>query len=748
MDARLFSDEIRERERRRRRKGPLWSFASLALHVAVFTAIVMLTPVKSLVFDRERKKSNIADELPADRIEQISDSLSQARINELLRQLEALQAVLHNMDLMKEELQKDYDAFAGQSAAGIKDELAKMLDEAEAYQKKAQDEQGPMIEKVERMLAEERQDLTDETRSNWLRNAAADLIENAGDKIGDAQARAGNAFDRIQVQAQFGGYRRTAEASGKVRDAQAEVAAMQNQAQKEASEIGYRMSEYRGRANDLANNEKRLQEQKDRSAKANPDRIAELEKKVADLKAAVKGLDDVRSANVNEEQVEKLRRASKAQADVQARVDVLRKILESDEPELQKLVQAGRRENELVTMDASAMKMVDAYEAAKSIESAITESYKDIKATQTAIERKMSYEAAQKITDVAKAVRMEANREAIEDSPRTKAALDRQKSAQAEVVREADNMVEAAVAMMEEAMSIVRPDSSSAEVDGSRPKVVQWLREEDFERRAQEDERQRRLAEMKAAADYRVAITAAAAENEDERAKDLTRIMEDASVAKGETESAEDGSENVGERRDTLSHDELAQLDGRMPDLVGGNVFRFAEGAAKDGVPAKWAYVQDWYVIGPFPNPNRVNLRRKFPPESVVDLDATYVGKDGRTIKWEFMQAKNATPKESWRGDLKPEVVPFTAEEYGIWYAYAEVFADIACDRWIAVGSDDRSDIWVNDVPVWGSSNKLKSWRVDEGYRRIHLEKGRNRILVRVENGWHSLGWSMCISLM
>ena len=39
-----------------------------------------------------------------------------------------------------------------------------------------------------------------------------------------------------------------------------------------------------------------------------------------------------------------------------------------------------------------------------------------LRATQTAIERKMSYEAAQKITDVAKAVRMEANREAIEDT--------------------------------------------------------------------------------------------------------------------------------------------------------------------------------------------------------------------------------------------------------------------------------------------------------------------------------------------
>ena len=111
------------------------------------------------------------------------------------------------------------------------------------------------------------------------------------------------------------------------------------------------------------------------------------------------------------------------------------------------------------------------------------------------------------------------------------------------------------------------------------------------------------------------------------------------------------------------------------------------------------------------------------------------------------MQTMNSTPKEAWRAEGKATAVPPTAEEYGIWYAYAEVFSDIECDRWIAVGSDDRSDIWINDVPVWGSSSKLKQWRIDEGYRRIHLKKGRNRILARIENGWMNLSWSVCVSV-
>ena len=312
MDEKLFSDEIRERERKRRRKDLLWSVVSFVLHVVLFGAIVMLTPVKSLVFDKEKKKANPAADLSADRIEQIADSLSQARINELLKQLEALQTVLHNMDLMKEELQKDYDSFAEQSSVNIKEELSKMIDEVEKAQKAAQAEQAPMVGKVEKMLAEERLDLMDEARSKWLSEAAFNLITVDGDKVGDAQARAGNTLDRIQVQAQFGGFRKTAEASEKVRDAQLEAATMQNQAQKEASEIGSRLGDYRGKIQDLANDEKWLVEQKERLEKANVER-KDAEVQIAD--ASKKRDDAERERNAAQEDERKKREEAKKTSD-------------------------------------------------------------------------------------------------------------------------------------------------------------------------------------------------------------------------------------------------------------------------------------------------------------------------------------------------------------------------------------------------------------------------------------------------
>ena len=268
-DAR-FADEIRERERVRRRREMLWNAASVAFHVALVAAIVWMTPARSLI--TERKKKNPAEHLPPERIEQISDALSQARVNELLRQLEALKAVLHNMDLMKEQLQKDYDAFAGESAEDVKQAMLRELDVAEAAQKAALAEQAPVIGKVERMFAEEGLDLMDEERSRWLQHTAEFLVREDGEKIADAQARAGNALDRIHVQAGFAGYRKTATASEKVRDAQVEAATMQNRAQKEASEIGLKMSEVRPRTLELEGHEKWLAGQREGVEKAEAER--------------------------------------------------------------------------------------------------------------------------------------------------------------------------------------------------------------------------------------------------------------------------------------------------------------------------------------------------------------------------------------------------------------------------------------------------------------------------------------------
>ena len=182
-------------------------------------------------------------------------------------------------------------------------------------------------------------------------------------------------------------------------------------------------------------------------------------------------------------------------------------------------------------------------------------------------------------------------------------------------------------------------------------------------------------------------------------------------------------------------------LNQRPPDIktyfesVPGRKF-----VKEGGTPAVWFYVDDWYLLGPYNNQGRMNVQKVYPPESIIDLDADYLGKYNAKLKWVY---------DSFGSDNhRPIATPSygSAAAYTIYYGYTELYFEEESDLWIAVGSDDRSDLWINDLPVWHSSNKLKSWSIDEGFRKVHFQKGINKIVFRLENGWHTVGFSLLIN--
>lgn len=804
MDNNLFADEIRKREEERRRKEPLWGLLSFLLHGALFVVVVLCTPVKQLILPEPKEKANPAADLSADRIEDIGESLSEVRMNELLQQIQAMQDVLHNMDVMKEELAKDYDKFAEKTAQDVRTELENLVKETAEAQQKSSEAQAVVKQAVQEIVAiEMKADLADRQTSKDLHEKADKLMYETVEKTNTAQANAVNALDKLQVKAEFAGFKKTAEAAEKFRDAQIEAAKLQDETQTASIQTAQELVAVAGNEKRLDEVKKTIEESKAKvesaeqvkveadkriaaeekemkAAEQKRDRLrqekkweevkqaqqvasehrramdqakresqnaqrqmneaksrqARAEKKLPELLKKQAELAKVKETRATEAQIKDLEKAESAQKRLNKEIETLKAVLASDSAELKKLAQEeNRQENRLVDEQAAQLSMSKAYELAKQLESAIAESYKDIKATETAISKKMSFEAAQKITDVAKPERLVADTAALESKPRTKEALDKQKQAQTEVVREADNMVEATVAMMNEAMEIVMGKDSSAQmVTKEKSKAVKRLEEKDLADRSSEEAMAERMAAMEAEAEYQLKLENAAVEDSNEKAKDLSELMAEDNAKAGENGSL------------TGANPGPPELKGGDLALLPGNVMSIGPDA-KDAIPAKWMYVNSWHVIGPFPNPNRVNLRRKFAPESKVDLDATYIGKDGRVLKWEFCQAKNAKPPQPWMADWRAEVIPEKKEEYSIYYAYAEVFFDRDCDRWVAIGSDDRSDVWLNDVPIWGSSNKLKAWTLAEDFRRVHFKKGRNRILARVENGHWNCGWSLCISV-
>jgi hypothetical protein len=119
----------------------------------------------------------------------------------------------------------------------------------------------------------------------------------------------------------------------------------------------------------------------------------------------------------------------------------------------------------------------------------------------------------------------------------------------------------------------------------------------------------------------------------------------------------------------------------------------------------------------------------------LLDLNAVYLSEDGKQLQWEY---------ESF---LPPMVAPYGWESWKIYYFYTELYFEEETEVWVAIGSDDRSDLWINDLPVWHSANRHKGWNPAEGFRKVVFRQGHNKILLRLENGHQGLGFSLFLNL-
>ena len=193
----------------------------------------------------------------------------------------------------------------------------------------------------------------------------------------------------------------------------------------------------------------------------------------------------------------------------------------------------------------------------------------------------------------------------------------------------------------------------------------------------------------------------------------------------------------TGELVDLTDHGgfEVPTLD--PSNLVRGLGRMFGAG----GEYANRVHINSWYLIGPFPGRHGNSLfdNPAYPPEKAVLLDAVYLGKDERLLKWRYVATQGY-----------PLVPPDWVED-GVYYGYTEVSMDEECDLVAWIGADDDAQIYVNDKLVWkgGYFNKMpffntifsvgaphtRDFNRTEGRRVVHFNKGRNKIFFKLSNG-------------
>lgn len=873
----LHADEVRARERRQAIGTILWWLPSILLH-ALLVAAVGYYGWQELVEKPDPEKAAAPPaELDAATYERLAETIESVRLNEILRQLDALQVILHNMDVLKNEIAKTYDEFAEAEAAQAQEDalVDKLFERTLALQDRAAERQAAAADASARLTEAARSYASAPASLEAVRQIAGDELAPAYDAITAAQSDAHGALDRIANEAKLIGLPETARLTEEVRDIQLETnkkqsetgenleSAISNQSayrdtsgriQRRDEQIRRLVGERTKAEENLAHHEavaKRFREEeaaakealvqadkalaeareaqqqarrereearraqdkdllraKEAAEKAAGRRVEEAtrhrkntDRKVGESRQGAErnerdANNDRRSIADKTRQIERLegqnaddnrrlaeirerldashRRLPAAHAENTAAQEAVRKkvaeIREFAKTEAQKrepMFQKDFQPQAATYEDLSRLDLVDAYQKAVRLEELITESFKDVKSFELAMQAKTDFRSAEALTDVAKSVRREADAAVLRETPQTQAQFDRQKQEQMDTIHEAERIVESTLAMMETAVEVVRAGQEGAYADKGSVHVLQKFAV-DFEQAAPEpppdsdagqaqskaEEPAATPSQAQAMADKAYVneqLRAAAAETA-EKAKDLSELMK----AVDEAMQDESGSGGAREKIEQIlaRNKDLPAKPGDIPTLrdtdeglVPGNVVSLS---GESGVPARWMYLSSWYVIGPFDNPNRVNLTRKFAPESTIDLDASYVGRNGERVRWQFIQTSNNPNTRDWsgvRGRYQSMLQPPGDPPYTIWYGYTEVFFDRECDLWIATGSDDREDIWINDMHVWNSSNALKSWTINEGYRKVHFRQGRNRILVRLENGWHSMGYSVAICL-
>jgi len=167
---------------------------------------------------------------------------------------------------------------------------------------------------------------------------------------------------------------------------------------------------------------------------------------------------------------------------------------------------------------------------------------------------------------------------------------------------------------------------------------------------------------------------------------------------------------------------------------------------------ANRVYVNNWYLIGPFPGKHGRDIfaTDSFPPERAVVLDAAYRGKDGRVLTWHYMEAPTYP--------LQP---PDMAED-SVYYGYTELMMDTDRDLAMWIGADDDVQVWINDGLAWkgGNVNKLSffqkvydnwngyagAYNFNEGKVTVHFRKGRNKVFFKLSNGPNKAFFSMVLT--
>jgi len=141
-------------------------------------------------------------------------------------------------------------------------------------------------------------------------------------------------------------------------------------------------------------------------------------------------------------------------------------------------------------------------------------------------------------------------------------------------------------------------------------------------------------------------------------------------------------------------------------------------------LPEHFGFLMYWKIIAPFDNTDHRGFAMVYPPENRIDLDASYPGKNG-TVSWRDY----STSDEYGMVDFNR---PFDPLKGVTGYAYTEFDSKEDRPAELRLGCKNGWKIWLNGKFVFGRDEYHRGARIDQYQLPVHLEKGKNTILIKL----------------
>ncbi len=158
-------------------------------------------------------------------------------------------------------------------------------------------------------------------------------------------------------------------------------------------------------------------------------------------------------------------------------------------------------------------------------------------------------------------------------------------------------------------------------------------------------------------------------------------------------------------------------------------------------LPRHFGFLMDWHLLGPFDNQARRGFDTPFPPESALDLAASFQGKETKpgqdpTIRW----IPYSTPSEFGVVDFNQPIGMFK-EVTG--YAATTFHSPTAQPAEIRLGSKNAWKLWLNGQLIFGRDEYHRGMKIDQYRFPVTLQVGPNALLLKLCQNEQTETWTV-----